>query len=77
MMVGKPLSFDDAINEIKAGRNVFTVTKSDAAHLIYSAFGHTGIGPEIDLGKENTNGYYYHYHENRKNRGHVFFLFFK
>ena len=32
---------------------------------------------EIDKGKEDTKGYYYHYHENRTNRGHVFFLFFK
>ena len=75
--IGRPLSFEDAIKEIKTGRNVFTVRKSDAAHLIYTAFNHKGIGPEIDAGKEDTKGYYYHYHENRTNRGHVFFLFFK
>ena len=34
------------------------------------------VGPEIDKGKENTMGYYYHYHVyQRKKKGHVFFLF--
>jgi len=30
---------------------------------------------EIDAGKENTDGYYWHYHPKPKNGGHVFFLF--
>ena len=30
---------------------------------------------EIDKGKENTKGYYWHYHPEPKNDGHVFFLF--
>ena len=34
------------------------------------------FGPEIDKGKENTLGYYYHYHiYNKLKKGHVFFLF--
>ena len=33
------------------------------------------LNKEIDTGKENTNGYYWHYHPEPKNDGHVFFLF--
>ena len=29
---------------------------------------------EVDKGKENTIGYYKHYHTNPRNGGHVFFL---
>jgi hypothetical protein len=33
------------------------------------------LNKEIDTGKENTDGYYWHYHPKPKNGGHVFFLF--
>ncbi len=65
------------INEIRNGRNVFTVTRGEAKTVAKAAGNNkTPIGPEIDKGKENTIGYYYHFHVAKKTKpGHVFFLF--
>lgn len=73
--IGKPISYAVALNEIRNGRNVFTVTKSEAYKLAKNATGKNPVGPEIDAGKQSVVGYYYHYHRNGRKAGHVWFLF--
>jgi RHS repeat-associated protein len=73
--LGKPLTLDQAISEVKAGRNVFAVTKSEARIVAQAASTHPVCDPEIDKGKEIVTGYYYHFHTNVKNGAHVWYLF--
>ncbi len=75
--LGKKLSYSQAVQEVKSGRSVFTVTNAEAEAVAKAAGNNKKpVGPEIDKGKQNTIGYYYHYHINgRKNKGHVFYLF--
>ena len=75
--IGRAISYSKAVKEVSNGRNVFTVTSSEAKAVAKAAYSNKKpVGPEIDKGKENTMGYYYHYHVyQRKKKGHVFFLF--
>ena len=75
--LGRKLSYTQAVNEVKKGKSVFTVTNAEAKAVAKAAGNNKKpVGPEIDKGKQNTIGYYYHYHINgRKNKGHVFYLF--
>ncbi len=72
--IGRVLSFDQAILELRKGNNVFTVTAREAFALT-SVVGNnrTPAGPEISGG--GAQGYYNHYHTYNRNGGHVFFLF--
>ena len=75
--IGRAILYSQAVREVSNGRNVFTVTSSEAMAVAKAAYSNKKpVGPEIDKGKENTMGYYYHYHVyQRKKKGHVFFLF--
>lgn len=75
--LGREITYTTAVNEVSAGRNVFTVTAAEASAVAAAAYGNKPpVGPEIDEGKESTIGYYYHYHVyGRRKKGHVFFLF--
>ena len=75
--IGRAISYGTAVSEVSKGRNVFTVTRSEAKAVAKAAYSNKSpVGPEIDKGKENVIGYYYHFHVyNRKKKGHVFFLF--
>lgn len=75
--IGRPITYAQAVKEVSSGRDVFTVTRSEAKAVAKAAYSNKKPeGPEINYGKENTIGYYYHYHVyGRKKKGHVFFLF--
>lgn len=73
--IGRPISYTVALNEIRNGRNVFTVTKTEAYNLAKNATGKKPVGPEVDNGKANVVGYYYHFHRNGRKAVHVCFLF--
>ena len=78
--IGRPLTFRQAVYEVQHGRSVFAVTWFEARAVAREAggtFGHNNkqLMPEIDSGKENTPGYYFHYHTYDRSGGHVYFLF--
>ena len=73
--LGRPLTYVEAIQKINQGHSVFTVTSREAMALALSASkNYTVLNKEIDAGKENTKGFYWHYHPEPRNRGHVYFL---
>lgn len=48
--------------------------------MLYKSRGNVGknnkkLIPEIDKGKENVPGYYYHYYTYNRKGGHVYYLF--
>ena len=54
--IGRPLTYSQAVKEVKAGRSVFTVTSYEAKAVALAAGGKTGknnkkLQPEIDRGK--------------------------
>ena len=78
--IGRALTYSQAVKEVIAGRSVFTVTWYEAKAVALAAGGSTGknnksLYPEIDKGKENTKGYYWHYHTYNRKGGHVYYLF--
>jgi hypothetical protein len=75
--IGRSISYSKAVKEVSSGRNVFTVTCAEAKAVAKAAYSNKKpVGPEIDKGKENTLGYYYHFHVyGRNKKGHVYFLF--
>ena len=78
--IGRPLTFNQAVKEVVAGRSVFAVTWFEAKAVAIAAGGQTGhnnksLQPEIDRGKENTPGFYWHYHTYDRSGGHVYYLF--
>lgn len=80
MDIGRPLTYNQAVKEVASGRNVFAVTGYEAKAVAIAVGGSTGANnrtlcPEIDKGKVNTRGYYWHYHTYNRKGGHVFYLF--
>ncbi len=78
--IGRALTYSQAVKEVIAGRSVFTVTWYEAKAVALAAGGSTGknnksLYPEIDKGKENIKGYYWHYHTYNRKGGHVYYLF--
>lgn len=78
--IGRSLTYTQAVKEVIAGRSVFAVTSYEAKAVAIAAGGSTGsnnksLYPEIDKGKENTKGYYWHYHTYNRKGGHVYYLF--
>ena len=78
--IGRPLTFRQAVKEVQRGNSVFAVTWAEAKAVALAAGGFSGhnnklLIPEIDSGKENIPGYYYHYHTYDRSGGHVYFLF--
>ncbi len=78
--IGRPLTYSQAVREVSAGRSVFAVTKYEAKAVALAAGGSSGknnkkLVPEIDAGKKNTPGYYYHYHTYNRKGGHVYYMF--
>ena len=75
VVLGKGLTKEEALLRASAGKDVFTVSGTSAYWLAWEAGGGTvPQGPEIDRDKENTPGYYYHYHPTPKNGAHIFFI---
>ncbi len=74
--LGRRLSYSQAVTEMRKGNSIFTVTRSEAKSVAKAAGNNKKpVGPEIDNGKYDTIGYYYHFHVNgRKNKSHAFFL---
>ena len=75
VVLGRPLTFRDAMQRVKGGSDVFASSHANALTLAYSITS-SPIGPEIDQGKLFSAGYYYHYHINRQKKVHIFFLFY-
>ena len=75
VVLGRPLTFRDAMQRVKGGSDVFASSHANALTLAYSITS-SPIGPEIDQGKLFSAGYYYHYHINRQKKAHIFFLFY-
>jgi len=78
--IGKSLTYNQAVKEVVSGRNVFAVTSYEAEAVARAAGGSTGANnkplyAEIDKGRKNTIGYYWHYNTYNRNGGHVFYLF--
>ncbi len=74
--VGKSLSYYEAISYVVSGKSVFTVTKVEAYALAIAAGGTPkSVICEIDKGKEDIKGYYWHYHVSRSNKAHIWYLF--
>ena len=72
--ISYPLSFKSALVRASLGSDVFAANKNAAYDLAYAVYGRFPVGPEIDSGKENTVGYYWHYHPYLKNSSHIFYL---
>ena len=78
--IGRGLTFNQAVNNVKKGKHVFAVTKLEAESVARVAGEKTGrnnkpLPNEIDRGKENIKGYYYHFHTYNRKGGHVFYMF--
>ena len=53
--IGRELTYKEAINMVKSGKSVFTVTKSEAKNLAKAAYSNkTSVGPEIH--NKNSQG---------------------
>ena len=70
----KSISFTNAVNRIKIGKNIYTF-KSQNAYQCVDATGLGIIGPEINIRKDllDNNIYYYHYHTSNRNGSHAFY----
>ncbi len=75
--IGRAINYSQAVKEVKAGRNVFTVFSYQAIAVARAAGGNNNkkLFPEIDKGKDYVLGYYWHYHTYNRKGGHVFYLF--
>ena len=79
--IGRALTYKEALNMVKSGKSVFTVTQSEAKSLAKAAYNNQKpVGPEIhnkNSQGEVKKGYFYrHYHVYmRKKPGHIWFLF--
>ena len=73
--IGRALTFYEAVSEVKAGRNVFAVTKAEAAAVAQAAGnGKTPLYDGVHGG--GKTGYYYHYHVyGHANGAHIWYLF--
>lgn len=70
--IGGGLTSTKAVSRVSKEKDVFAVSKQYAYNLA-KKFGGV-VGPEIDKGKENVLGYYYHYHvQKRKNKAHIWY----
>lgn len=74
------MTYSHAVRKVSTGRSVFTVTSYEAKAVAIAAGGRVGknnkyLEYEIDKGKENVLGYYYHYYIYNRKRGYVYFLF--
>ena len=70
------MTYAQAIEYVKSGKNIFTVISVEAYAVYLAAGGSpTNIIKEIDKGENNTKGFYWHYHIDRKNKAHIWYLF--
>ena len=74
--IGNSIEKGSAILRIKTNKDVFCASKPYAKNLAKSSYGNRKpVGPEIDKGKQDILGYYYHYHVfNRTYKSHAFFI---
>lgn len=73
--IGKGINEKSALKRVESGSDVFASSKTKAKQLANKASTKgNAIGPEIDKGKENVLGYYYHYHPNPKTGSHIFYI---
>ena len=72
--IGREITYSQAVSEVKAGRSVFTATKSQAKMVAKAAGGNK---EPMSHGKhKNAIGYYNHYHvKGHANGAHVWYLF--
>lgn len=76
MDIGKALTYKQAVKYVIQVKNIFTVTSGEAYAVAIAAGGTPkSVINEIDKGKQNTKGYYWHYHVNRQNKAHIWYLF--
>ncbi len=72
--IGRAINFNQAVAEVRAGRNVFTVTKAEAEDVARAAS--NGKNPMWNKKHKNRMGYYDHYHSYGHTKdGHVWYLF--
>ncbi len=72
--IGRALTYAQAVSEVAAGRNVFTVTKAQAHAVALAAGGNAT--PLFHPKHKTQTGYYDHYHLNgHTNDAHVWYLF--
>ena len=72
--IGRALTYAQAVLEVAAGRNVFTVTKAQAYAVALAAGGNAT--PLFHYKHKNQTGYYNHYHlKGHTNEAHVWYLF--
>lgn len=72
--IGRALTYTQAVREVAAGRNVFTVTKVQARAVALAAGGNAT--PLFHTKHKKQTGYYDHYHLNgHTNDAHVWYLF--
>ena len=72
--IGRPLTYAQAVAEVKAGRSVFTVTKTQAEAVARAAG--NGKDPMSHRKHRDLKGYYKHFHIcDHANGGHVWYLF--
>ncbi len=73
--IGNPISYDTAVKEVAAGRNVFTVTRAEAEAVARVAGGEATTPLHHPKHFEEIN-YYEHYHmEGHSNGAHVWYLY--
>ena len=74
--IGKALTYKEAVKYVIQGKNIFTVTSGEAYAVAIAAGGTPkSVINEINKGKQNTKGYYWHYHVNRNHKAHIWYLF--
>lgn len=72
--VGVPISYEKAVSEVAAGRDVFALTKADAKAVAFAAGGN--VDPMYHPKHKLKVNYYEHYHvANHSNEAHVWYLY--
>lgn len=69
--VGPAISYAEALSRMQSGKNIMCKYASDAKNVAGRVYLDSTkfppVGPEIDAGKENNPGYFYHYHPYGRN----------
>ena len=70
--VKKALTYNEARNRVKSGGDVVAINRSFALSLVNGCGGY--LREEIDKGKENVPGFYYHFHPKCNPKAHVWYF---
>ena len=75
LIIGKGIAKYTGVMRLRATADVFCKNGRSAYNIAKEAgYGRKPIGPEIDKGKENVIGFYWHFHLYSRNGTHAFFL---